>query len=379
MKVNSLCEGGFMNIAEYIDYIDQISEKTLYKLDNNNINEPLKIDSPLICDFMYFVDIKRELITDSEKKIASYRYINPIINLDVDSETKILLTAIYIDLINSIRRKEFIKSFEKYNENHPIFKGNDLFSYVRDCRELINYNNLSWIKKQNDICQYNSRFYKVNGYLREELLEYIHFNCTNYKKYIRIHPYYSYEKMPPMYLKEEALRPVDPKWIKSLKLYKGQSTGGHYFLILPEEIKTEVDKLKYWEYSILKIRSLEIYAQRNNSGNLSMMIEEVKDYKEFDEYFIAKCIHLDTSNGIGTDIDNAVLNHIDLAINVYDKDVFKERSNQSLSDGRIVDATYRIHLLRLENVPFKLLVNLSYLFFDTQTLTKEWILEQFGS
>ena len=72
-----------MNITEYIDYIDQLSEKTLYKLDNHNINEPLKIDSQLISDFMHFVDIKRELITDSEKKIAICSYANPVINLDV--------------------------------------------------------------------------------------------------------------------------------------------------------------------------------------------------------------------------------------------------------------------------------------------------------
>lgn len=367
-----------MNITEYIDYINQLSKKTLYKLDYYNIYEPLKIDSQLICEFMDFIAIKRELITDIEKKIAIHSCINSAINLDVDRETKILLTSIYLDLINNIRKKEFIKSFEKYNKNHPIFRGNDLFNYVRDCGELINYSGLSWVKNQNDICQYNSKYYKVSVYLREELLEFIHFKCANYKKYIRIHPYYSFNKMPLMYLKEEALRPVDPKWIKSLKLYKGQSTGGHYFLILPEEIKTEIDRLKFWEYSILRIRSLEVYAQRNNSENLSMMIEEVKDYKEFDEYFVAKCMHLDTSNNIGTVIDNAVLNHIDLAINVYDKTAFKERSNQSLSNGRIVDATYRIHLLRLEDVPFKLLINLSYLFFDTKVLTQEWISEQFG-
>lgn len=110
-----------------------------------------------------------------------------------------------------------------------------------------------------------------------------------------------------------------------------------------------------------------------------MMIEEINEKERFNEYYVAKCIHLDTDNDVGTEIDNAVLSHIDLAINVYDKNAFNERKNQSLANGRVVDATIRTHLIRFENVPFRILTNLAYLFFDSQTLTKEWLYDQFST
>lgn len=73
-----------------------------------------------------------------------------------------------------------------------------------------------------------------------------------------------------------------------------------------------------------------------------------------------------------------ILNHIDIALNIYNAKAYEERKGQSLSDGRVVDATFRTHLLRLENVPFKTLIYLENLFFESQYLTKEWLTEQFG-
>jgi len=58
-----------------------------------------------------------------------------------------------------------------------------------------------------------------------------------------------------MFLRHEALRPVNPFWIKNLTLFKGQETGGHYILQNPIEIQSKLDRLKRWEYSILGIRS----------------------------------------------------------------------------------------------------------------------------
>jgi len=108
-----------------------------------------------------------------------------------------------------------------------------------------------------------------------------------------------------------------------------------------------------------------------------MMIEEISEKKEYESYYIAKCIHLDSDNMVGTTIDNAILNHIDLAINIYDTETYAVRKIQSLAYGRVVDATLRTHLLRIEKIPFNVLINLSYLFFESQYLTREWILEQF--
>lgn len=66
----------------------------------------------------------------------------------------------------------------------------------------------------------------------------------------------------------------------------------------------------------------------------------MKEYKEHNKYFVSKCIHLDTDVEVGVKIDNAILNHIDLAINVYDSESYLKRKNQSLSEGRVVDAIF---------------------------------------
>lgn len=368
-----------MDIEQYINQIDNISDKLIFTLEDYNMNDPFKIDGQMLKDMLELIKIKKEIIaTDETRFAANIAYIKLIIELNLDGETKLLLTSVYIEILSAVRKKEFIKSFEKYNAQQPIFQGNDLLNYVRNCNELISCETLEWTKQSNTF-KYHGKYLQTS-FIREELMEFSFGECENYRKYIRIHPYIQFESMPMMIIQEEALRPIDPHWIKTLKLYKGQSTGGHYFIpeINEDGIIDEDSRLKWWEHLIQGIKSLEVHAQRNNSGNLSMMIEEINEQKQFNEYYIAKCIHLDTDDDAGTEIDNAFLSHIDLAINVYDTNAFNERKNQSLANGRVVDATIRTHLIRFENVPFRILTNLAYLFFDSQTLTKEWLYDQFS-
>lgn len=367
-----------LNLNEYITFIEEYSDKMLFRCNRYNINDPLGDNPLLMNDSIRYVNVKRSIITEHEKNRANIIHIPSITELNIDDETKLLLTSIYLDILNEIGKKELILCFDKYNKGQPIFEGNDLFEYVRRCGELIDYDAFIWLKESN-FCKYDNKFFEATSILRGELIEFINRMCQNYKKYIRIHPYYCYSKLPPMIFYEEALRPVNPNWIKTLNLFKGQSTGGHYILQPSETGEFEIDRLRFWDYEVQKVRSLEIHAQRSNSGNLSMMIEEIKDNQKYSSYYIAKCIHLETNNEVGTNIDDTTLNNIDLAINVYDNSAYEQRIIQSLSNGRVVDATYRTHLLRLENVPFRILINLSYLFFDSQVLTAEWISEQFSS
>jgi len=231
-------------------------------------------------------------------------------------------------------------------------------------------------------CAYSGHFFVPDSFLSEEVMQFAREYIPFAEKYIRLDPYFCSEKRPALYLKEEAQRPVNPNWINRLHLYKGQSTGGHYILqepeITPGTKMSEEQKLKWWEYKVKGIRSLEIHAQRNNSGNLGMMIEEISDKLVCNGYYATKCIHMDSDNSVGTQFENAVLNHIDLAINVYSDKAFTERKGQSLANGRVVDASLRTHLLRFERVPFRTLIDMAILFFDSQVLTMEWITDQFG-
>ena len=51
--------------------------------------------------------------------------------------------------------------------------------------------------------------------------------------------------------------------------------------------------------------------------------------------------------------------------------------NQSLVNGKVVDANMRTHLLRFEKVPFVTLFKLTNLFFDSIVLLNDWIEDQF--
>lgn len=366
-----------MDINTYLKNIEIISDGYLDINENiMNIDGPYPIDDNIISILMDMVKVKRQIITVNEIKTSNIINNKTINSLNVEAETKLIITAIYIEACSKAKEKKFLRSMGKYRCGQPIFKGNDLFNHVRSCRELINYDVLHW-QKIGNICQYANKYFAVGGFVRDEILSFVRSECVNYIKFIRIEPYFCSDTMPPMYLREEALRPVNPSWINNLTLFKGGETGGHYILQNPIEIQNGLDGLKWWEYKILGIRSLEIYARRNNSGNLSMMIEEVSEKREYGGYHISRCIHLDSDNVVGTSIDNAILNHIDLAINVYNTGAYAKRKTQSLANGRVVDATLRTHLLRLENVPFRLLINLSSLFFESQSLIKEWITDQF--
>lgn len=370
-----------MDVNLYLSNIENMANEILnaniVRTGEIEIYEPYKITEEMLKRIIGLKDIKKQLITPNERRIADIVRIRSIDNLDISNEDKIMLISIYNDVRQAANDKEFVRSFELYDTRHPIFVGNNLFNHVRECRELIDYNALEWIKLS-DYCKFEDKFYQPNVYIKKEMLEFISDIGSEYKKYIRLEPYCYFEKLPPKYLKEEALRPVNPEWIKELRLYRGQSTGGHYILQEISEINSELDRRKWWDYDILGVRNLEIHAQRNNSGNLSMMIEEIKKYDENKNYFATKCIHLDTNDNIGTSFNNSYLNHIDCAINVYDNRAMKERILQSLSNGRVVDATFRTHILRFENVPFTFLLNLSSLFFDSVALTQEWITDQFG-
>ena len=109
-----------------------------------------------------------------------------------------------------------------------------------------------------------------------------------------------------------------------------------------------------------------------------MMLEELREERHYGRFYVCKCIHLDTDDAMGTDYRDAMLNHIDLAINVYDSDAYHKRSQESLAGGMVVDATFRTHILRMEKVPFTDLFQLAADFLDSKTLYWEWVNDLFG-
>ena len=108
-----------------------------------------------------------------------------------------------------------------------------------------------------------------------------------------------------------------------------------------------------------------------------MMIEELTDIDQ-NGLMYGRCIHLDSDAPVGTDFDNVILNHLDLAINIYEGNDAKQRLNDNLAGGNVTtDASFRTHLLRIEKIPFKALFDFVTIFFKSEILTNEWIDDQF--
>jgi len=104
-----------------------------------------------------------------------------------------------------------------------------------------------------------------------------------------------------------------------------------------------------------------------------MMIEELPRGDDQAGVMVARCIHLDTRAAVGTPMADARLQHLDLAINVYLDDDRTRRMSGTLQTGRVQDATFRTHLLRVENVPFPALFGFAEMFLTSSHLRSEWL------
>lgn len=194
---------------------------------------------------------------------------------------------------------------------------------------------------------------------------------------IRIEPEGVYDNKPKQMIIECMIIPPQFRWWDRLNIYIGNTTGSEYTL-LGNDLNNYRD---YWEYNVLNLRRLEVSETRRNEDYISMMIEEIEEHtnplNSSEKYLIGRMIHLDSSATIGTCFENVILNHIDLAYNLYINGDADNRLRTHLCYGRTQDATHRTHILRIENIPFKSLFKIAYSFFKSKELTTEWLNNEF--
>jgi hypothetical protein len=179
--------------------------------------------------------------------------------------------------------------------------------------------------------------------------------------------------LPRSLLQEAIIRPIDPNWWSTLKVYPGKKDGLAHELLPPSSPKDDLET--WWEFHAKGIRRLEMFVGRRNSGNLSVMIEELTRPVGNYEQVLGLCVHMDTDSAVGTAALDARLNHLDLALNWYPGADGKTRLNQRLHEGMVQTAT-RSHLLRIENIPFTGLFEISAAFFTSRVLVREWLSAQ---
>lgn len=265
----------------------------------------------------------------------------------------------------------------KYLLNQPLFAGApSLYRHIR-CRETSGTPDFELIDDNALECVDDSEVYRVGtGYsklpaeLDPQIANWARKAFPNSPRFLHLNPWEFYANQPLQLLEEAALVPANPNWITSLALFPSQKTFASYIL---EDCSPKENMSQYRDYHLGKVRKLEVTAQRRKPDYLSMMIEELTVDDEPNGLMVARCIHLDTRAKNGTPMKQATLQHLDLAINVYKGEDRAARVAGSLQLGKVVDATYRTHLFRIENLPFPSLFCIAEMFLKSRCLISEWL------
>lgn len=369
-----------MSINEYFEEI----EYAVYVCVSNSITHQDYVEnliSSSLDKVLNIIDIRKKISCCSEfKNLGGYLELGYFTAFE--SSDRIALFAFMFDVGNALKTKLLRNVFKKYEINQPLFSGDtEFFNCIRKKSsgnldlELIDTIFLENVQ-DSEIFSRNGFFYKIDAHLNKALYPLCKRNFDDSPIFIRLDPTIRYSSQPFFQLNEEVLIPANPNWWENLNIHRRNKEGASYILHPTEPKKNSHQE--FWEYKIKGIRRLDVVAKRNNDDNLSMMIEELSDKETDSEITIGRCIHLDTNDKFGTPFSSSILNHLDLAINVYEGKALKKRYDSNLAKGtKVEDATYRTHLFRIENVPLKSIFLFVLVFFQSKTLINDWFKDQF--
>ena len=184
------------------------------------------------------------------------------------------------------------------------------------------------------------------------------------------------------FIYETIIRSERSNWYKNMLIYNNENKIGEY--TYPETIidlgcnKEQADlfisKMQENSYKEKDGYILQTFFKRDNNNLLSGSIEEMKMLKS-DNTLVSKYLHLTSTSIVGTEWCDGVLAHIDGAVNVYFDDNAKDRLSKNLKER--VQADYRTHLFRIDNIPITELLPIAKLFFKGLALVEEWESDSF--
>lgn len=313
---------------------------------------------------------KAERLTDEEVHRAS-AYLSLGFFPELDEREKCAAYCIVLDAEYERELNKHIRACTPYTGNEAIFDDRELRDYRK--KDLIEGKVGDRLPNSN-IFKRGSRWGYFDRRIPLQFYDWIE-NCFADKSTrIRIEPQKFYDHCPPQQILECMVVPPRMKWWKNLTIHVGKNSGGRYVLLGNDMTNLE----DYQDYHIHHVRELQVIASRKKANYISMMIEELSEYNHptdpSKKYVLGRMIHLDSTAEFDTPFANAVLQHIDLAYNLYIDDDATARMSQSLSDGRKVqNATHRTHILRIEDIPFESLFKIVNSFFRSKYLTAEWL------
>lgn len=292
-----------------------------------------------------------------------------------DELTRIVLFTMVLEIGKELQYIGSLKLCVKYNQQHPIFVAKpELWGYIRQKHddgqdlELLSMRPFQQFM-DTELLEYDGLYFETTAYLPPSILSWTRKEFPDASVYVRVNPYrHKTERI--FRLDCEMLTPPSPNWWANTKVYPNQKDGFSFFL--EDKGCSRETAENFWEYNIKGLRRLEGVVKRTNSGNMSIMMEEISK-RDTDGYTVGRMIHLDTDAKPGTDARECQLNHLDLAINYYYADNEKRRMSESLAGGvKVADASHRIHLLRVENIPLTTLFAYVDQFFHSKIMKAEW-------
>lgn len=297
---------------------------------------------------------------------------------DKAKEDRVTFFCLEFELETVIRRLMLISFCKKYNDKQILFEEEPRFTnHIRIKgskkkkaeNELIDFKTFNQLHNS-EIFQFDKKFAKLSAYLNPRIPEWAENNFGSSPLFVRLNPdIISDIRLRQLLTEELQINPYNIDW-KSFKFNSNLIHATEYKL---ENIElTKETAANYWDFKIRGIKSLEISTSKKNSYR-SFMIEEIIDKYGDEQILIGKCIHFDCLNFNDCDLDNQVLDHLDLAINVYEKETRTARLRETLKNGTIVDADFRTHILRIDKVSIKSLPVFCLLFFGSMTLTEKYI------
>lgn len=312
------------------------------------------------------------LTTEDRRRVAGFLATGGFAEMNGDERVAAFVVCFELD--DEINQTGISRRFQRYEREQPLFaQCPELWCDVRK-NELVGITNVRPLGRSG-LVQLPNSWGRLDPLLPPELLRWVTTEFRDVNTFVRLDPWFSSATKPPEPLLEAAVRPARPGWWSTLALRNREHDGGHYVL---QDVEPSAETATpFYEYAVRGVRSLEIHAERDKSGLLSMMLEELTSGRSPPGSMLGRCIHLDTNASPGTDAHDAPLKHLDLAINMYFGETADRRSGMRLCDGKTEPASVRTHLLRVEGVPFSAIAELARGFFRSTVLQAEWWEDQF--
>ena len=365
-----------MTYIEYEKYLEQLADDIITnQRDTAKHLEKVLIQGDSVASDLF--EFRKYFLAKHDfEKVEGYLEIGFYRNKSKDD--RVTFFCLEFELEAVIRRKRLIGICIKYDDKQTLFDVEPgLTSHIRIKgskrkkleNELIDYK--AFVQMHNsEIIKFDLKYAKMSAFLNPRIPEWAFNNFKDLPLFVRLNPDIISEARIPQLLTEELqINPYNLDW-KSFSFNENLIKPFEYWF--ENVVLSKGTAQDYWDFKIRGINSLEI--STSQKGNYrSFMIEELNDKYSEEQILIGKCIHFDCSSFDSGNLDNQVLNHLDLAINIYEQETRNERLNETLKDGKIVDASYRTHLLRIDNVSIKSLPVFCLLFFCSMTLTEKYI------